>query len=127
MEAVAGLSDIKAEAKDYVVKRVCVAHLRRFELRLGSGSSAGARMSQTGGVTVAYMEHDGVVEVAIARCSTKDVYNRKLGRKIAVGRFLTGKTVDVTQGPTQCAYGAIFDYVSKKKQLRKNVHMYVAR
>ena len=41
----------------------------------------------TGGATIAYREIDGGVEYAVALCSEKDHYNKKIGRQIARGRL----------------------------------------
>ena len=43
-----------------------------------------------GGMTVAYRPGDGFVEYSIAHCSSKDNFNKKLGRGIATGRLLVG-------------------------------------
>lgn len=40
-----------------------------------------------GGVTFAYDTDEGHVFYAVARCSPKDTYNKKLGRSIATGRW----------------------------------------
>ncbi len=41
-----------------------------------------------GGMTVAYQEvKPGLIEYSIARCSTRDNFNKKLGRDIATGRM----------------------------------------
>jgi hypothetical protein len=45
-----------------------------------------------GGFTVAYQEvKPGLIEYSIARCSTRDNFNKKLGRDIATGRLACGK------------------------------------
>jgi hypothetical protein len=45
-----------------------------------------------GGMTVAYQEvKPGLIEYSLARCSTRDNFNKKLGREIATGRLASGK------------------------------------
>lgn len=58
----------------------------------------GSRLLARGGMTVCYttisMPHDGVeVLYSIARCSKKDNYSKKLGRKISYGRLIHGSRV----------------------------------
>lgn len=47
-----------------------------------------------GGITVAYTRNsDGTVNYALAICSDKDNYNKRLGRQISSGRLAAGNCV----------------------------------
>lgn len=53
-----------------------------------------------GGVTIAYsvlseFKNTRMVEVAVAYCSPHDVFNKKIGTKIALDRFLNEETIMV--------------------------------
>ena len=51
-----------------------------------------------GGFTVAYREVDGgTVEYCVAQCSTRDNFNKKLGREIAAGRLTNSNLQFVMQ------------------------------
>ena len=47
-------------------------------------------IASRGGFTVAYRELEDGVEYSVATCSTRDNYNKKLGRTIAQGRLECG-------------------------------------
>lgn len=44
-----------------------------------------------GGITAAYEVKDNHIEYSIAKCHRKDNFCKKVGRDIAIGRFLAGK------------------------------------
>lgn len=48
--------------------------------------------SPTGGATVAIIAdpNTNILVFTIARCSTNDLFNRKIGRQVSVGRMFTG-------------------------------------
>ena len=49
-----------------------------------------------GGFTVAYQEvKPGLIEYSIATCSTRDNFNKKLGRDIATGRLVNNKVSEI--------------------------------
>lgn len=50
-------------------------------------------IANTGRTTIVATFVDGVVNVAAARCSTKDNFIRKKGRQIAEGRLVKGKLI----------------------------------
>lgn len=43
-----------------------------------------------GGVTIAYLDYNEYIIYAVASCSIRDNYNKKLGRLIASNRLLSG-------------------------------------
>ena len=50
-----------------------------------------------GGFTVAYQEvKPGLIEYSRATCSTRDNFNKKLGRAIATGRLVNSKTGEIS-------------------------------
>lgn len=53
--------------------------------------------SSRGGMTVAYRPGDGFVEYSIAQCSSKDNFNKKLGRDIAAGRLEVGSARQIIE------------------------------
>lgn len=58
------------------------------------------RRDNRGGVTIAYRKcsnwrNTRMVEVALAYCSPKDSFNKKIGVQLAVDRFINGNTVMV--------------------------------
>jgi hypothetical protein len=61
-----------------------------------------------GGVTIAYDVDGDHVYYAVARCSPKDNYNKRIGRAIATGRFDkhlgegTIQSVPLVGKPAQC-------------------------
>lgn len=44
-----------------------------------------------GGITAAYEVKDNYIEYSVAKCHRKDNFCKKVGRDIAIGRFLAGK------------------------------------
>jgi hypothetical protein len=103
-------------------EQVRVMHLRRFELQR-RGNAFGMRVAQTGGVTVAFRQLDNAVEIAIARCSRNDVYNKKLGRTIATGRLQAGQGIMLQKSPLLDAYSTIYRHLSSRKSISRNFRM----
>lgn len=53
-----------------------------------------------GGITVAYKKcsdfhNTRMVEIAVACCSKNDIYNKKVGARLAMERFLDGYTIEL--------------------------------
>jgi hypothetical protein len=68
-----------------------------FGIRICHGYN---RRDNRGGVTIAYRKcsewrNTRMVEVALAYCSPKDSFNKKIGAELAVDRFINGNTVMV--------------------------------
>jgi hypothetical protein len=68
-----------------------------LDLRICHGYN---RHDNRGGVTIAYRKcsnwrNTRMVEVALAYCSPKDSFNKKIGAELAVDRFVNGNTVMV--------------------------------
>jgi len=68
-----------------------------FDIRICHGYN---RHDNRGGVTIAYRKcsnwrNTRMVEVALAYCSPKDSFNKKIGVELAVERFVNGNTVMV--------------------------------
>lgn len=61
-------------------------HLRRMDEALKNDKNPRGIMSR-GGVTVAIVDDNDKKTVAIALCSDKDNYSKKIGRKITLGRI----------------------------------------
>lgn len=56
----------------------------------------GVAVAPKGGATVAISEDDTMLHFAIGRCSDRDIFNKKIGRHVALGRLTThiaGKAV----------------------------------
>lgn len=54
-------------------------------------------LSTKGGKTLCYREDDqGNIIYAIAKCSMKDNFCRRIGREVSLGRFNSGKTHIIT-------------------------------
>lgn len=60
---------------------------RMFLCQHGHPHFQGPEIRPYGGITVAYRITDGVIRLAVARCSTKDNYSHKKGRLIAENRL----------------------------------------
>jgi hypothetical protein len=68
------------------MSKIQFIHRRKFNL-------FDLQPSSRGGLTVAYQEvKPGLIEYSIARCSTRDNFNKKMGRDIATGRLAVGKS-----------------------------------
>lgn len=50
------------------------------------------RNGQRGGATAAFEVEGDTINIGVSFCSVKDQFNRKLGRKIAIGRLNNVKT-----------------------------------
>lgn len=73
------------------MSKIQFIHRRNFDHMWYAGPST------HGGATVAYQEvKPGLIEYSVARCSTRDNFNKKLGRDIATGRLAVGKVETVT-------------------------------
>jgi hypothetical protein len=54
-------------------------------------------VADQGGLTIAYEVKDGVLRLAKARCSVKDMFNYKVGRKIASDRLNTKRAAAIAK------------------------------
>ena len=66
--------------------KVRVLHCRKF-----CGNSFGAFKPKGGSTVVQITTPEGVDLEGVSRCSDKDLYNKKLGVKVAIGRAFYSK------------------------------------
>ena len=69
--------------------KVHFRHIRNFDKK---------NITARGGRTIAFRQIDeNTIEFAIAKCSPKDNFNKKIGRRIAEGRLNSGKVEVVNE------------------------------
>lgn len=77
-----------------------IQYIHRRKTLPGTNLHGHGGLDSRGGFTVAYREVElGLIEYSIATCSTRDNFNKKLGRDIATGRMNNNK-VSVIAGVT---------------------------
>lgn len=62
-----------------------------------------------GGVTVAFTEYGDSITVAVATCKKGEAFDRRLGKVLAVGRFLNGISVRIPNSEWNKAEYVLYD------------------
>ena len=80
-------------SKEY--SKVYYMHFRQLDLA-NSVFDSNHRLSPNGGMTVAYRyyytdDNKTHIQYSVAKCDSREHYNKKIGRAIAGGRLLSGK------------------------------------
>jgi hypothetical protein len=65
-----------------------------------------------GGLTVAYSQAEGNLYYAVARCSSRENFCRKIGRAVSRGRLAEGKGTVLPIGESEKAYDVLLEAIS---------------
>lgn len=92
-------------------------HMRRKTSKLESVKNPRGIMAK-GGITVAIVDDNGKKTVAIALCSDKDNYSKKIGRKITLGRIYSrvheNKTPEWTRSYAETTIKEVLEDIKRK-------------
>lgn len=96
------------------VSGVRIVHLLPDRLAMAAAAAPEGRMhpSRGTGLTVAYrpsVRSPAVLEIATAICRAGDTFSRKMGTKLAIENFQSGRTVFVPAIPERGPVASIFD------------------